>query len=66
MNWSHLNEEDVVELEVLVLEDGTTGRVEIKKSSEFPLLDEAAKTLCKCGVLTPLQPVVKKSVKLMF
>ena len=38
-----LNEQGTVVLLVLVLEDGTVGKVDIKKSSGFPLLDDAAK-----------------------
>ena len=38
-----LNEQGTVVLMVLVLEDGTAGKVDIKKSSGFPLLDAAAK-----------------------
>ena len=38
-----LNEQGTVVLLVLVLEDGTAGKVDIKKSSGFPLLDDAAK-----------------------
>ncbi|MBC7785867.1 MAG: energy transducer TonB [Methylophilaceae bacterium] len=38
-----LNEQGTVVLLVLVLEDGTAGKVDIKRSSGFPLLDDAAK-----------------------
>lgn len=38
-----LNEQGTVVLMVLVLEDGTAGKVDIKNSSGFPLLDESAK-----------------------
>lgn len=38
-----LNEQGTVVLQVLVLENGTAGKVEVKNSSGFPLLDEAAK-----------------------
>lgn len=38
-----LNEQGIVVLIILVLEDGTAGKVEVKNSSGFPLLDESAK-----------------------
>ncbi len=37
------NEQGTVVLMVLVLEDGTAGKVDIKNTSGFPLLDESAK-----------------------